>query len=904
MSQKAIVKRTSSSGSASLFSKFRRFSKSGISDTSSHSMQSKSTAAEEHHSDYRNERELKKKNSIYDHEYAYLYELIDTTSDGKLSTTEFIRALRSNSSVAEVGNSHIIVAYYDQVLVQALDLPSHISKEDDTYDEVVVAFNDMDYDKEGLIDIHKFLRYIDNKSDIIAKRREDEYLENERKREKRRLESLQREEEERLQREKEEEEERLRREKEAAEEEERLQREKEEEEERLRKEKEAAEVEERLRREKEEEDRLAREKAEVEERLKREKEAEEEERRKREKEAEEEERRKREKEEAEQLRREMEEEERLRKEKEVAEEEERLRKEREGVELNDETKYAGNTEAAHSHMNSFLDSENDDNISEILAESSRSQAEESVRLEIARKKERKRALERVRAQKLAREESQGSIGEALSTADLNASPKSDPVFSTKQEVAEEIDSMPVSRNIMMPEEDSPLKYSNDSPGGNMQTAVPRHSSQQPLSMEDSYSTKSFDPAELPIPPPPQRPLHHDEGMSCYGPPEAVKFENGTVTAKYQGYTAVELPSQALDMIYKNRLISRKRPALSFVHTVVLSHNELTALDCSALGSLFNLTSLDLSYNKISKIVGPLPSKLASLKLHRNCIRKVDKAISECSTLRELDLSHNELRSIFGLPTDLESLDISHNFISGELNLRMLSFTPKLTSVAVDGNPVLSKIKNCNAHLLTLIPKLEVINYQTLPRLGQYRKKSKPSSAPKCGAVKPQARGSSVTSSARSSKRKVSPSKRRRKEQQAHVAALARSYESSRADRARILKEQDELANKMVKITAHKILSPAKLRESSERMNSWKPHYLRRLEEQEMAEAEQRAREAEKKAIQRRTIKWISSQNFAWAEIFQVQISSSVFFVLFCQTSRSRSKSGSVHVDDANADNDV
>ena len=45
-------------------------------------------------------------NMTQEHEYSYLYDLIDTTSDGKLSTTEFVRALKSNPSVAEVGGMH------------------------------------------------------------------------------------------------------------------------------------------------------------------------------------------------------------------------------------------------------------------------------------------------------------------------------------------------------------------------------------------------------------------------------------------------------------------------------------------------------------------------------------------------------------------------------------------------------------------------------------------------------------------------------------------------------------------------------------------------------------------------------------------------------------------------------
>lgn len=104
-----------------------------MSDTSSHSIQSKASANDEkmntsdtnaksnddnskskknnydddnNHLGTDKHTQLKKSKSMYaaadDHEYAYLYDLIDTTSDGKLSTTEFIRALKNNPSVAEV----------------------------------------------------------------------------------------------------------------------------------------------------------------------------------------------------------------------------------------------------------------------------------------------------------------------------------------------------------------------------------------------------------------------------------------------------------------------------------------------------------------------------------------------------------------------------------------------------------------------------------------------------------------------------------------------------------------------------------------------------------------------------------------------------------------------------------
>lgn len=125
-SGRVIARRPSSS---SLFNKFRRSSSSsaslsaaasgGVSDTSTHSVQSmqsmqsssksKLKEKKEQQEDKEEKKERRKPTSSHDeHEYAYLYDLIDTSSDGKLSTTEFVRALKTNSSVAEVRKSCLL----------------------------------------------------------------------------------------------------------------------------------------------------------------------------------------------------------------------------------------------------------------------------------------------------------------------------------------------------------------------------------------------------------------------------------------------------------------------------------------------------------------------------------------------------------------------------------------------------------------------------------------------------------------------------------------------------------------------------------------------------------------------------------------------------------------------------
>ena len=814
-------------------------------------------------------------------------------------------------------------------------MPSVISKHDGTRDQVVIAFNDMDYDEEGLIDLRKFLRYIDNMEAIAKERQEQKFIENENRRkeersrqekevEERRERDKAVEEEDRLrvEREKAEEEERLRVEREKAEEEERLrvEREKAEEEERLRVEREKAEEEERLRaeREKAEEEeslRVEREKAEEEERLRAErvKAAEEERLRAEREKAEEEERLRVEREKAEEeerLRAERvkaaeeerlrverehaEEEERLRVEREKAEEEERLRVEREHAEeeerlrvervkaeederlrveqelanekerlqlkedkqrVEEEEKLYTENEQSN-HRNGTGQMEGTGVLDQVTADVQ----QDKLQLEIARKKERKRALaQRAEEMRQEKELELKSKSKALDDSTKIPSKVATALFPSVEEGNEsggDDNQNDGSKGLLMSESmDSPntsTELDNSYEAIHGKRLAERQRALKTSQRRGTYFG-TYKAENVPPPPPARIPSHSEQKIPGVGEDVNIAFDKGTVIIKYQELTTAEIPQEAMDMIYSNPQITRKKSAFSFVHTLVMSHNKITFLNCEALDFLFNLKHLDFSYNQLEKISGRLPSNLTSLKLRSNRLRRIDDALTMCSTLEVLDVSKNFLRGVDGLPPSLLELDVSDNQICGELNLRMLSLVPKVHTLAVVGNPVLAKYKNCNAHLLTLIPKLKVINYQVLPRLNN----KVSSSAATTLSIQSQSRGrtrnrksmSSVGSSRsyNSQKRKsLSPSKQRKLEQAAHIASLATSYITTRKTREKILKQLDEEALQMSKKTAHRVLSPSKLEESTRRLNSWRPHYMKQLEAEERRLAEEKQKELEKK----------------------------------------------------------
>lgn len=131
------------------------------------------------------------------------------------------------------------------------------------------------------------------------------------------------------------------------------------------------------------------------------------------------------------------------------------------------------------------------------------------------------------------------------------------------------------------------------------------------------------------------------------------------------------------------------------HTLRLQSNLLSDLDTTALRRLPNLTDLDLSQNRFSRVRAvtqspPLPTVL-SLHLEENHLSHLPEAsFSSLPALQELFLSHNNLHSIApGAFTGLDALlrlHINNNRLT-TVDPRWFSALPRLEVLMLGGNPV-------------------------------------------------------------------------------------------------------------------------------------------------------------------------------------------------------------------------
>ncbi|MDJ1503548.1 COR domain-containing protein [Xanthocytophaga agilis] len=143
----------------------------------------------------------------------------------------------------------------------------------------------------------------------------------------------------------------------------------------------------------------------------------------------------------------------------------------------------------------------------------------------------------------------------------------------------------------------------------------------------------------------------------------------------------------------------------------ISDNKLNRL---ILPELPSLVSLNLSANHLDKLILPQLPKLSSLNISRNQFRKL--TLPELPKLISLDLSDNHLSQL-ALPKlpSLTSLNVSENLL-----IRLvLSELPKLASLNVSGNQlnqlILSKLKNLIS-LNVSANQLEQLILPELPKL--------------------------------------------------------------------------------------------------------------------------------------------------------------------------------------------
>lgn len=315
------------------------------------------------------------------------------------------------------------------------------------------------------------------------------------------------------------------------------------------------------------------------------------------------------------------------------------------------------------------------------------------------------------------------------------------------------------------------------------------------------------------------------------------FSNGKLLACALQLTSLEVPDEVTSLIYQQyqeMTISRKikPPTLDLVHTIVLSHNLIESVSFENIRQFHCLIHLDLSFNRITSILEPFPSNLVSLKLNRNKIRSLDGLLL-CQSLRELNVSHNEIKNVEGLPSSLQKLDISYNHIDGDLNLRLLGFCQSITVINIDQNPVVFRLKNWRVRLLSLLPKLEQINHEHIPRVRRVPETHK--------LRRRQANSSLRSPSPRSRSRRplspqkprITPNKMKKSEQQAHDELRYKEYEQLRHSREKLEKDMNKALKALSNSIHKKPLPEEHLINLSIRLNKWRPPHIKRLEENEV-----------------------------------------------------------------------
>ena len=270
------------------------------------------------------------------------------------------------------------------------------------------------------------------------------------------------------------------------------------------------------------------------------------------------------------------------------------------------------------------------------------------------------------------------------------------------------------------------------------------------------------------------------------------YSKGQMVIKCRALEEIEVPADVMSMLYTQTGNKRRRsrPGLHNVKRLVFSHNNVVTLQAAQLTQFSYLLHLDLSFNSIEKIEGEFPPQLEVLKLKRNNISALSGLLL-CTSMRVLDLSHNKIRHIDGLPISLESLDLDYNFIAGEMNLRILSLCQEITSISIEGNPVMGRLqKNCKARLLSLLPKLREVNHTALPRARKQAKEPEPVPLPHESFVWPdsprhkgrQSRSTSANRRSSSSSRSPVSSRRKRLTRQAQQKIDERLYKEAEVQR--------------------------------------------------------------------------------------------------------------------------
>lgn len=129
-----------------------------------------------------------------------------------------------------------------------------------------------------------------------------------------------------------------------------------------------------------------------------------------------------------------------------------------------------------------------------------------------------------------------------------------------------------------------------------------------------------------------------------------------------GLKILNVSHNAIEIIPKNTF-----PKLYELHTIDLSHNNLTTITNAVFQTLFSLRNLNLSHNAMEVIkpptFGTLPT-LLDMDLSNNKLHDIARgALTKLSSLRLLTLENNGLEKIFTIPISLNELNLRNNWIS-------------------------------------------------------------------------------------------------------------------------------------------------------------------------------------------------------------------------------------------------
>lgn len=173
-----------------------------------------------------------------------------------------------------------------------------------------------------------------------------------------------------------------------------------------------------------------------------------------------------------------------------------------------------------------------------------------------------------------------------------------------------------------------------------------------------------------------------------GKPLAEKKKSPAKSAPFAPSSLLNLSNLGLDALVVPQIALTPPMALASIVSLNISSNSLSDYSGIDLSSLKHLQELDASWNKFR---GPLPSKFVPasvVKLDMSYNELTDlTALLTCTELHTLNVNHNHVKKLAGLPSALDTLDISHNLISSLFALRLLSLSSKITDLRVEGNPV-------------------------------------------------------------------------------------------------------------------------------------------------------------------------------------------------------------------------